>query len=194
MASAIQTLMLTGNNDFGLVQRGADDVAVCSESGAFNRAEMCKLVDDAIVYYQMRGPDAMNALFAKMGSPPASLPNMPPGRLVEFYRIIAAIRFAQQIGGRALTLKELLFVVEAGAEDRGREDDFYRTRTLVKAVLKAPLSPEEQAFIATVQTGLSRAQGGGFAVALAAGTGGFFVGGPVGAAVGFVVGLVAGGK
>lgn len=194
MASSIQTLMLTGTDDFGLVQRGSDDVAVCSASGAFNRAEMCKMVDDAIVFYRMQGPEAMNALFTKMGNPPSSLPNMPPGRLVEFYRIIAAMRFAQQLGSRALTLKELLFVVEAGAGDRGREDDFYRTRTLVKAVLKAPLTPEEQAFVQTVQVGLSRAQGGGLGAAVALGTGGFVVGGPVGAGVGFVLGLLTGGK
>lgn len=196
-------------NDFGLVVRGSDDVTVCGQSGAYDRTNLCKLVDDAIVYYRMQGGDAINELFKKMGSFPPGLPNMPPGRIPEFYRIIAAMRFAQQLGQRPLTLRELLFVIETGGEDRGREDDFYRTRTLVKAVLGSPLNAAETAFMAPRQAALqaarqaaaggtppppptsAKASGGGAAAPLALAAGGFLVGGPVGAGVGLAVGLLA---
>jgi hypothetical protein len=204
-----QSIRYADVNDFGLVVRGADDVTVCGQSGAYDRTNLCKLVDDAIVYYRMQGGDTINALFAKMGSFPPGLPNMPPGRIPEFYRIIAAMRFAQQLGGRALSLRELLFVVETGGEDRGREDDFYRTRTLVKAVLGAPLNAAETQFMLPRQAALIAARaaasngqppappvtakpaGGGAAAPLALAAGGFLVGGPVGAGVGLAVGLLA---
>lgn len=191
--ASVQMLLLSGADDYGLVQRGSDDVAVCAASGAYNRSETCKLIDDAVVYVKQQGPQAVDALFQKMGNPPAGLPNMPPGRIPDFYRVLATMRFAQNMGGRALTLKELLFVIEAGGGDRDREDDFYRTRTLVKAVLKLPLTPEEQAFMETVRAALEKAQGGGgIALPLALAAGGFAVGGPVGAAAGLVIGIVAG--
>lgn len=193
---ASQSLILTGVDDFGLVQRGPDDVAVCAATGAFDRTRLCKLIDNAVVYYKTQGPDAITAVFRDMGNFPPGLPNMPPGRIPEFYRIIAAMRFAQEMGGRALTLKELLFVVEAGGgSERGREDDYYRTRTLVKAVLKIPLTPQEKAFIDTVQGGLAAVGGGGtLAAAAVLGAGGFAVGGPVGAGIGFAIGLLTGKK
>jgi len=205
-----QTIRYADVNDYGLVVRGSDDVTVCGAAGAYDRSNLCKLVDDAVVYYRMQGGDAINALFTKMGSFPPGLPNMPPGRIPEFYRIIAAMRFAQQLGGRPLSLRELLFVVETGGEDRGREDDFYRTRTLVKAVLGAPLNQAEAAFMVPRQAALRAARqaaadgvappvpptvkaatGGGAAAPLALAAGGFLVGGPVGAGVGLAVGLLA---
>lgn len=187
---------LTDVNDFGLVTREADDVAVCSGGGAYDRAALCKLVDDAVVYYQKQGQAAVGELFRKMGQYPPGLPNMPPGRIPEFYRAIAAMRFSQELGGRALTLREMLFVLESIGGERNREDDYYATRTLVKAVMNLPLSPQEQSFIAERGGALAASQQaaakpGGLGPVVALTAGGAVVGGPPGAAVGLVVGLLS---
>lgn len=199
-----QTQTFTTQDDFGLIDRGPDDVAVCQQSGSFDRTRLCKLVDDAIVYYRVQGGDVVNALFQQMGNPPARLPGMPPGRIPEFYRILAAMRFSQQLGGRALTLREILFVIEANGDERDRDDDFYRTRTLVKAVMGLPLTEPETTFMKPRLAALQAAHeaavnnqpppsakpsSGAAPIVLAAG--GFAVGGPIGAGIGLAVGLLA---
>jgi len=213
------TRRYTGVDDFGLIQRG-DDVALCASGGAFNRGALCKVIDDAVLYYKMQGPEAMDALVKRMGQPPSNLPGQKPGRIIDFYRVVAAIRFAQRFGGRALTLAEMMFVIESSNQEDDRWDDFSNVAALTKAALGVQLTAQEEAAVAPYRVALRAAKTGqydktpavttsgggggggkkpaapaGAAVApLALAAGGFLVGGPIGAGVGLAVGLAAGRK
>ena len=219
---AIPYIRLEKADDFGVISRG-DDVALCdpSAAGPLRRDVTCKVIDDAIVYSQLLSQGQQAELLADIARAPPGFGNIPAGKVPLFYRVILANSLFKSTAGRAPTLEELLFVLEAvEAQLRDRDDDFYTTSLLVKAVTGNPLAPQEQAYVNTVSVALDRVKRGqapapprppeppphgglppvtakpssGIGLALTLGVGGTLVGGPPGGVVGFLVGLLAGGK
>lgn len=211
MANATPTLTLTLAEDFGVIRRGRDDVEVCNLGGAFNHAEKCRIIDDAIIYLRATPARVVTDLMDRAARSSPYLPNTPPGRLPDFYRVIIASRYFQQYSAEAPTLRQMLTVLDLIEDARGRDDDFAMLQTATRAVLKLPLTREEQAWAAERMLAInaaadepsrepppvpptSAAGGGAVAAAVAVGTGGFVVGGPVGAVVGAVLGLALGAR
>ena len=203
---AIPYIRLEKADDFGVISRG-NDVALCdpSAAGPLRRDVTCKVIDDAIVYSQLLSQGEQAELLADIARVPPGFKDIPAGKVPLFYRVILANSLFRSTAGRAPTLEELLFVLEAvEAQLRDRDDDFYTTSLLVKAVTGNPLAPQEEAYVNTVSTALDRVKRGegspgtaassGIGLALTLGVGGTLVGGPPGGVVGFVVGLLAGRK
>lgn len=196
-------ITLTNSTDFGVISRG-DDVSFCSKalSGALNRQETCRVIDDAIVYMQTAAPNELEDLQSQMAKAPPGFRDIPSGRLPMFYRAILATRTAQAKGGRSLTLPELTAILEAvESNDRNRDDDYYTTTLLTLYTVNPNLnySPQDRAYINGAKAALDVAQrppakGGGIGPALVLGAGGLAVGGPPGGVIGFITGLVAGRK
>lgn len=198
---AVPYITLTTADDFGIVSRGPNDVAICAPAaaGAFQRDELCRIVDDAVVYMRSLGKEGVDAVFTKLASPPPLFDNppMPSGRIPVFYRVVVATREFQRYAQRPITLPELLFILEAVEVPRNRDDDFWTTSTLAKALSGNVLSPEEKAFFDGVKVNApakTAPSGSPFAAALTLGVGGAVVAGPPGGIVGFILGLVAGKK
>jgi hypothetical protein len=205
----VPTKKLIGVDDFGIIQRGLNDVQVCGLGGAFNHAEKCKIIDDAVVFLRSTPAADVTNLMDRAATSSPYFPNTPPGRLPDFYRVIVASRLFQQKAGKPPTLLQLLTILDLIEDARGRDDDYAMLDTATRAVLKYKLTPVEQSWAderlkaieaaandvsAPPASSSSSGGGGALAAAAALGTGGFFVGGPVGAAVGAVVGLVVGAK
>ena len=207
--SKVPTKKLIGVDDFGIIERGLNDVDVCNLGGAFNHAEKCRIIDDAVVFLRNTPARDVTDLMDRAATSSPYFPNTPPGRLPDFYRSIVGARMFQQKAGKAPTLRQLLTILDLVEDARGRDDDYAMLDTATRAVLKYKLTPAEQNWaderlkaieaaandVSTPPSSSSAAGGGGaLAAAAALGTGGFFVGGPVGAAVGAIVGLVVGSK
>ncbi len=203
---AVPYIRLEKANDFGVISRG-NDVALCdpAAAGPLRRDVTCKVIDDAIVYSQLLSQGEQAELLADIARVPPGFKDIPAGKVPLFYRVILANSLFRSTAGRAPTLEELLFVLEAvEAQLRDRDDDVYTTTLLVKAVTGNPLAPVEQSYVNTVSAALDRVKrgegsasdsgGGGIGLALTMGVGGTLVGGPAGGVVGFVVGLIAGRK
>jgi hypothetical protein len=159
----------TQPDDFGFLIRGADDAAVCS-----GRPSTCAVIDDAVVYAKMVGVDGLATLVQKLAEPfPGTAGTArlaPQGKLPPLFRALIAIQQAPGLKGGPLTLKELAFIIEANNDNRDREDDYYLTLLLMRALF-APntLTAAERLWVASRQQALGAAtKGGGAGIAVAA--------------------------
>lgn len=162
----------TKPDDFGFLLREADDVAICA-----GRPSTCAVIDDAVVYAKMVGVDGLAALVQKLAEPfPGTAGTArltPQGKLPPLFRALIAIQQAPGLKGGPLTVKELSFIIEANNDNRDREDDYYLTLLLMRALF-APntLTAAERVWVASRQQALTTAQktggGGFFAVAAVA--------------------------
>jgi hypothetical protein len=155
-------------DDFGFLTRNIDDVSFCK-----THADTCAVIDDAVIYAKMVGQGGLNTLVAELAQPfPNTVPPIPQGQLPAFYRALIGIQRMKTLAGRGPTLKELAYIIDAAADSRGREDDYYLTDVLVRSIV-APttLSPEEKAWAAQRATALEGAKSTGVGIYVAAAAG-----------------------
>jgi hypothetical protein len=204
MAGEIRKLKF--GDDFGILERGSNDVELCASGSALKHDEKCKIIDDAVVY--LKSPQlttlALDDLMEKASRGSQYFPNTPPGRLPDFYRAIVALRLYQQKSGKAPKLSAVLTILDLVEDTRNRDDDFAMIDTAVRAVLGYQLDPTEtnwaqERLQAVKNADAGTKMGGSFGVkgvlaAAALGAGGYAVGGRVGAGVGLIAGLVVGSK
>lgn len=142
-----QTRVLTGVDDFGVIQRGPDDVDVCAGGAAFSHAEKCRVIDDAIVYLRNTSSTELQTLMDRASTGAGNyLPNTPPGRLPDFYRAIIGSRLFYQKTLQPPTLRQLLGVMDMCEDTRNRDDDFAMLETATRAILGYKLTPAEQSW------------------------------------------------
>jgi hypothetical protein len=138
------------SDDFGVITRGVDDTTLCRAGGAFQHAEKCKIIDDAVIYLGsgMVSGTSIDRIDQMAASSPINFDQAPPGRLPEFYRAVVALRLYNKYAGTPPTLKQVLIILDITNDTRGRDDDYANLDTAVRAVLGYPLTVTEQAWAA----------------------------------------------
>ncbi len=144
-----------------VIDRQGDDQKYCSVRGAGGspRLPVCQVVEDAAVYAMKISPDDRAKLVSLMEKSPPQLPDMPPGRLLPFYRVVAAMHYMATLGERVLTLKEAYFIVTTiEADQQNRVDDIFRVKALVNALLGLKLTASEEAYVSKRAPALANAK------------------------------------
>lgn len=168
-----ETRRFSQANDFGFVNR-QDDEVMCAASGAVPYRTVCQVIDDAAIYYATAGEGALLDIRRWYSQSPEFFPGsfLPAGAIPAFYRAILARAFFAEFGGANFvpTLRQMIVVLNMVEEPRGREDDYAKTRTAVKAILgvcektfngQPACSPGEISWAAERMNALDRAETAG---------------------------------